>query len=311
MNIYLVSTEGYHLLKEELKNIIKSNNYITFNMNKTTIKEILDEASYLSLDDALKYLVINNADFFGSAKITDDEADALIRYINNPNPKTVLIFTTLNGIDSRKKIVKEIKSKGTIINKPKMDKRSLNIYLTNYLKSNGYNIDYQTINYVMDNSYSNIDIMINELDKIMMYYNKPCSIKYDDVINIVGEELDSNNFHFVNAVIDKDLGSALKILSSLKVYKVEATALVILLAREYRLMYYVKNLYNKKSLNEIMSYLGLADWQVNKLFTNSNHFTNEELLDNLVSLCNIDLNIKKGIWDKDIAIYGFLLEACS
>lgn len=76
-------------------------------------------------------------------------------------------------------------------------------------------------------------------------------------------------------------------------------------------MYYVKNLYNKMNIGEIISYLSLADWQVNKFYTNSNKFSNKELLENLVKLCNIDLNIKKGNYDKDISLYGFLMDACS
>ena len=91
----------------------------------------------------------------------------------------------------------------------------------------------------------------------------------------------------------------------------EPTVLVVLLAREYRLMYYVKNLYNKMGMGDIMSYLSLADWQINKLYTNSSKYSNKELLDNLVKLCTIDLNIKKGIYDKDISLYGFLMDACS
>ena len=153
--------------------------------------------------------------------------------------------------------------------------------------------------------------MFNELEKIMIYYGFPQKIKYEDVLKIVGQELDSNNFHFVNAVVDKNLKEALRILKNLKVYKVEPTSLVILLAREYRLMYYVKKLINKMSLNDIITYLKMPDWQVNKLYNNSIKYSSSELLKNLVFLSDIDLNIKKGKWDKDIALYGFLMEACS
>lgn len=310
MNTYLISAESYHIINEEINKIVK-NDYILFNMNKTSIDEVIAEASYFSLDDNKKYLVVNNADFFGSGKLTDEDSEKIIKYVENPNPSTVLIFTTQEGIDSRKKVVKSIKNNGNVINIPKMDKKAINNYLNNYLKEKSFKIDYQTVNFIMDNSYSNLDIMINDLDKIMIYYNKPCQIDYNDVKKIIGEQIESNNFKFVNAVIEKDLKSALKILKGLKTYKVETTSLVLLLAREYRLMYYVKTLNNKMSLSELMSYLKLADWQINKLYTNSSKFTQDELLNNLVSLCNIDLNIKKGIWDKDIALHGFLLDACS
>lgn len=312
MNIYLISNESYRLINKEIKKIVKNNNFETFNMNKSSIKEILEEASYFSLDNNQKYLVVTNADVFSADKVNDTTTDSLLNYFNNPNLNTVIIFTTQKPIDSRKKIVKELKSKYKIINTPKMDKKTINSLLTNYVKEQDFDIDWETVNYVINNSYSNLDIMFNELDKIMLYYNFPCRIKYQDVIAIVGTELDNNNFHFVSAVVEKKLDEALKLLNSLKIYKVDSNVLATLLAREYRLMYYVKKMYqNKISLSEICSNLSLADWQVNKLYNNGIHYSESELLKNLVDLCNIDMNIKKGIWDKDIALYGFLLDACS
>ena len=312
MNIYLISNESYRLINKEIKKIVKNNNFEIFNMNKSSIKEILEEASYFSLDNNQKYLVVTNADVFSADKVNDTTTDSLLNYFNNPNLNTVIIFTTQKPIDSRKKIVKELKSKYKIINTPKMDKKTINSLLTNYVKEQDFDIDWETVNYIINNCYSNIDIMFNELDKIMLYYNFPCRIKYQDVVAIVGTELDNNNFHFVSAVVEKKLDEALKLLNSLKIYKVDSNVLATLLAREYRLMYYVKKMYqNKISLSEICSNLSLADWQVNKLYNNGIHYSESELLKNLVDLCNIDMNIKKGIWDKDIALYGFLLDACS
>ena len=308
---YLISAESFRIIDDEIKKIVKDSNYILFNANRCTVKEIIEEASYFSLDNSKKWIVVSNADFFGAGKISESDNELLSKYLEIVNETTNIIFTTLNGIDLRKKIVKSIKNKGVIVNIPKMDKRNINSTLTNYLKNYDYSIDYKTLNYIMDNSYNNLDIMFNELDKIMIYYGFPCTIKYNDVLNIVGEEKTNNNFAFVNAVIEKNLKLSLKILKSLKIYKVEPTVLVSLLAREYRLMYYVKNLYNKMSMSDIMSYLSLADWQINKLYTNSSKYSNKELLDNLVKLCTIDLNIKKGIYDKDISLYGFLMDACS
>ena len=308
--IYLISAESYHQIDEELNKIIKKNSYTTFNMQKNKITEVVEEASYFSLDANKKYIIAKNADFFGNEKLSDDEQDLLLKYLNNPNPNTILIFTTLNGLDSRKKICKEIKTKGQLVNVTKLDKRGQNSYLTAYLNKFDYDIDYNTLNYIMDNCYNNLDIMINELDKIMLYYSFPSRIKLEDVKKIVGEEIDSNNFHFVNAVVSKEFQKALKILKDLRKLKVEPSSLVILLAREYRLMYYIKNLYSKMNMNSLISYLSLAEWQITKLYNNSLKYSNNELLKNLVDLSEIDIKIKKGIWDKDIALYPFILDAC-
>ena len=68
MNIYLISNESYRLINKEIKKIVKNNNFEIFNMNKSSIKEILEEASYFSLDNNQKYLVVTNADVFSAIK---------------------------------------------------------------------------------------------------------------------------------------------------------------------------------------------------------------------------------------------------
>lgn len=307
---YLVAAESFRLIDEEIKKIVGKNNYLVFNMNKCSVSDILEEASYMSLDEDKKYMVVSNASMFTTdgCAIKDE---SLEKYLDNPNPGTVIIFTTQGSLDMRKKITKMIKEKGKIINIPKADKRALNQILTNFMKEYDYNIDYKTVNYIMDNCYGSLDMMFNELEKIMLYYSFPCTVKYQDVKKIVGEELDSNSYHFVNAVIEKDLALSLKNLKSLKIYKIDSVKLIPLLAREYRYMYYIKKLYGKLNIGELMSKFNLQDWQINKFYNNSMKFTSDEILKNLVSLCDADANIKKGLWDKDIALYGFLLDACS
>lgn len=312
MNVYLISIESYHLIDLEVKKIIKDNQVIKYNLNKSNIKEVIEEANYFSLTGEQKYIVVYNADFFGSDKIDEKDSEIILNYLKNPNLTTTIIFTTQKQIDSRKKIVKEIKDNYKLIYKAKMDKRALTETILKYARENEFEIDYNSINYVINNSYNNLDIMFNELDKIFIYYNFPCTIKLKDITKILGEELDNNNFHFVNAVIEKDLKKSIKIYNSLRIYKVEPTSLIILLAREYRLMYYVSKMYqNQISLREISNNLNLADWQIDKLYNNAIHYKEKELLKNLVDLCNLDKNIKKGIWDKNTAIYNFLLEACT
>ena len=241
MNVYLISIESYHLIDLEVKKIIKDNQVIKYNLNKSNIKEVIEEANYFSLTGEQKYIVVYNADFFGTDKIDEKNSEIILNYLKNPNLTTTIIFTTQKQIDSRKKIVKEIKDNYKLIYNAKMDKRALTETILKYVHENEFEIDYNSINYIINNSYNNLDIMFNELDKIFIYYNFPCTIKLKDITKILGEELDNNNFHFVNAVIEKDLKKSIKIYNSLRIYKVEPTSLIILLAREYPLLYYVLN----------------------------------------------------------------------
>ena len=89
--------------------------------------------------------------------------------------------------------------------------------------------------------------MFNELDKIMLYYNFPCRIKYQDVVAIVGTELDNNNFHFVSAVVEKKLDEALNFVVSKAVNGVG----VNINTASCALLKYVSGL-NKKVIDNIM-----------------------------------------------------------
>lgn len=312
MRMVVISGSSHRLIKEEIKKIVEEHNYIKMNINQCGIKSVLEEASYFSFMQEEKFIVASNADFFASKKMSEAEEENMLQYLNHPNENTTLIFTLLEPVDLRKKISKIIKDNYELIVIPNFDKIKIKEEIMNYLGQYKYTCDYETAMYLIDNTYNNLDVLFNELDKIMLYYNNPCKITKDDVLKIVGKEEDSNIFHFINAVIERRIDASLQIYKSLKIYKVEPISLINLLAREYRLMYMVKNYSNQKyDLKKISSLLKLPDWQISKLYNNSLNYREDELLANLYSLGDIDLKIKKGIYDKDIALYPFLMHTCS
>ena len=235
--LYLISIPSYRLIDNEIKKIVKDNDYVHFNMARTTIRDIIDEASYYTLTGDGKYIVVTNANFFGSEKLDEKDNELLLNYIKNPIKSTVIIFTTTMPIDLRKSITKEIKSKYKLININKLSYKDYEVEINKYVSSKRFKIEYECINYLIYNCYDNLDIMFNEIDKMIFYYNHLTTIKYQDLQQIVGNMVDNNNFHFVDAVINKNLRLALKLFNDLKVIKAEPIVLISLLAREYRLMY--------------------------------------------------------------------------
>ncbi|MEG1149847.1 MAG: DNA polymerase III subunit delta [Bacilli bacterium] len=312
MNVYLISSNSNRIIDNEVKKIVKDNKYLTMNLNKISFDEVLKEVNYCSFMDDKKYIVVSNITLFDTSKSDELVIKELLDYLEHPNENATIIFTTLNGIDLRKKQTKLIKEKYQLINILPFDKRMLNTEISNYLRSKNYSIDYESIVYLIDNANSNYDIILNELDKIMIYYNKPCKVSFKDLKNIVGLSLTNNNFSFVSAVVNKDLRESLRILKDLKVYKVESIALLMLLAREYRLMFYLKR-YQAKGLNmaSICKEMKMMEWQVNKLYTNGLKYSEVELLNNLKKISIVDIGIKSGNMEKDVSMINFLVDVCS
>ena len=121
-NVYLICSNSFHLLEDELKKILKDNPYTSFDLNIAELDDILEEASYFSLFDDKKYMVVKNASIFGASKRKNKEEnededkvskkdEKLLQYLNEPNDNTVLIFTYNGKADTKKKICKIIKDR--------------------------------------------------------------------------------------------------------------------------------------------------------------------------------------------------------
>jgi len=309
--IYLLTSESNQLIKEELTKIINNcQNVITIDYNSSNIDDVLAEASYYSLFNDKKVVIVKNANFFCSDKITEVDANKLLSYFDNPNSLTTLIFITNAKTDLRKKITKIIKDKYQLINIPVLKSYDIVNRVRDIFNNNGYKIDDESLNYIIMNNANNYDLVINEINKIILFYNDPCNIKYEDVINIVARSLDTNNFKFVDYIITKDIKNAFKLYDDLKLMKTEPLALISLIAREYRLMLFSKLLREERyGLSDICVELNLKDWQLDKITRNSNKYKTVELTEKLIELSSLDLNIKSGKIDKWLGLAKFIVDS--
>lgn len=306
MNIYLIKTDSRFLLLEEQKKIIpKGETYVSYVYNKN-LEDILEEASYVSLFDEKRYIIVKNADFFGKEKLLEKEEKMLEKYLANPYENTILIFVTYDDIDKRKNITKKI------INEFKYQElTSLKGYeLFNDIKKKLaiYKIDDQSIKYLIDASLNNYDLIMSEINKLSLIFNKNESISLKQIKEIIPNNINENLFKFSDAVICKNSSVTFKMLKDFLNIKIDVLQLINILIREIRLMLYYK-IYEKKKYNskEIAKMLNLKDWQMTKVIKNSANYHIDDLKDYLLLLANMDYEIKSGNNDKNIAFYNFLI----
>ena len=180
-NVYLISSNSFHLMEEELKKILKDNPHTSFDLNAVELDEVLEEAAYFSLFDDKKYMVVKNADIFGASKRkSKDESseeetvskkdEKLLKYLEAPNSNTVLIFTINGKADSKKKICKIIKDRYKFIQIEDLKPKEIFSRVEKSLKDDGYKIDSNTGYYLVNNALNNYDLAINEVEKIKQYY---------------------------------------------------------------------------------------------------------------------------------------------
>jgi len=308
MNTYLIMSDSKRLVEEEIENIIKkSTNRITYRYPENSVQDILEEASYVSLFEEEKFLIVKNADFFGASKLTEKDAAKLIEYLENPYPMTTLIFTTYEDLDKRKSVTKKLEENGTIIQKKAP--KNYDLFLEIKKEMGKYKVEDATVRYIIEACLNNYDFIQNEIEKLSLIYKKGDSLKLSEIKKIIVPNINDNVFKFVDATITKDSYQAFKLLEDFLIIKMDVLQLINLLAREYRLIYYYKILEKKCfSKVEMGKELKLMDWQIDKIRKESSLYHQDDLKDALVSLSYLDKQIKSGEVDKNIAFSYFLLK---
>ena len=342
-SIYLICSNSIYMMEEEIKKIVNGNVYSTFDLNGCELDDILEEASYFSLFDETKYMVVKNANFFLASKkkekkdkktkeekmledfsrnedtIEDEvlEKDAkkyesLLHYLDNPNTNTVLIFTVYGKADSKKKICKIIKDRYNYIEKGDLKPNELEAIANKLLKEDGYSADKDILSYIVANCLNKYDLVINEIEKIKLYYGKGTKLRLEEVSNIVSKNIEDNNFGFMDAVLDKNIKEAFRYYEDLMIQKVEPIMLLSMIAKELRHILLLKKNFGSfvdtKSLAE--KWEMRSDYPLVKASRRRALYSVGELERLLVFLCDLDLKIKTGGISNKLALEMCIMEIC-
>ncbi len=312
-NIYCIYSTSYRLLDKELNNILNGNSYTTYDANEVDIDDIFENANYISLFLDTNYIVVKNVNWFSSqkkdTKKSENIDDKIINYLNNPNKSTVLILLLSDKMNGVKKISKMIKEKYKYIEILDYNVKELREFVNNFLKKNKIKMDYDSVNYLINNSLNKYDLVMNELDKILLYEKKDLSLK--DVMNIVSTNVLDNNYKFIDVVMEKNIKEIFHYYDDFLLNKNSPILILNMIANEYRNIYLIKILMKSRDKSELMNLLNIRySFQLDKLINYSYSYKEKELEDNLCLLCDLDYMIKQGKISDKIALEWFFIKSC-
>ena len=211
MNTYLIYGNDYSLIKREIDKITKEiNDVTTYDLSLEKVDNLLNDASVISMFGDKKALIGENALFLStSSSSINHDLDYLQRYLEDDNHDNIVIFTlNENKLDERKKIVKLLKKRATVIHKDVIKDKDLPDFVMDEFSNNGYKIDYKTASYFVQYAGSNVDILISEINKMMMYKDGDKIIKIED-INEDKQRLHINGTKTENAQRDIKISKAM------------------------------------------------------------------------------------------------------
>lgn len=309
MNTYLIYGNDYGLIKREIDKIISGiTDVVKYDLLASNVSEVIEEASCMSLFGDKKVVIGENALFLTGANTSvNHDIDYLTSYVNAENHDNIVILTVVQDkLDERKKIVKLLKKNVTVIHKDMIDTKDLPKFIMNEFLGNGYKIDYKTASYFVDYVGKNVDILLSEINKMIIYKDTDKEIFIEDILNISSKGFNDNVFDLSDAIMKKDFKKIFSCYNDLMILKEEPIKIIALLASQFTLVYQSKLLSKEGFMSkDIASTLKVHPYRV-KLALETN-YPDSELKDILKKLHNLDYEIKTGKVDKAVGLENFLL----
>lgn len=309
MNTYLIYGNDYGLIKREIDKITNGIiDVVKYDLSASNVSEVIEEASCMSLFGDKKVVIGENALFLtGTNTSVNHDIDYLTSYVNAENHDNIVILTVVQDkLDERKKIVKLLKKNVTVIHKESIDEKDLPKFVIKEFLNNGYKIDYKTASYFVDYVGKNVDILLSEINKMIIYKDTDKEIFIEDILNISSKGFNDNVFDLSDAIMKKDFKKIFSCYNDLMILKEEPIKIIALLASQFTLVYQSKLLSKEGFMSkDIASTLKVHPYRV-KLALETN-YPDFELKDILKKLHNLDYEIKTGKVDKIVGLENFLL----
>ncbi len=309
MNTYLIYGNDYGLIKREIDKLTnEASDVVKYDLSTDKIDELLDDASCMSLFGDKKVLVGENALFLTTTTTNvNHNLDYLSNYLNDDNHENIVVLSVLTDkLDERKKIVKLLKEKSKVIYKELIDNKDLPRFVINEFNNEGYKIDYKTANYFVNYVGKNVDILLSEINKMIIFKDNDKNITTHDINEISSKAINDNVFDLSDAIMKKDFKRMYDCYNDLIILKEEPIKIIAMLGNQFNLVYQCKLLSSKGlSEKEIATSLSVHPYRV-KLAIETDYIISE-LKDILIKLHNLDFEIKSGKVDKNVGFDNFLL----
>ena len=188
MNNYLIKSSAISLIDKKIEEIIKENKFndasiTTYDMEEDSITSLIEDADTISFLTPNKVVIGKN---LSNNNLDDKSLKILSKYLDNPNSSVLLIFVTTN-IDTRKKAVKEVINKLSLVN---ISTDTKNI-IKDILKD--YDVEYRVNNLLEEYYNEDLERLISETKKLALAFINNKKITYKDALELLVKPLNKQD----------------------------------------------------------------------------------------------------------------------
>lgn len=312
-SVYLLyGSERYLVrkMKEKLKNAIispeDSFNYSYFEGNKIDLVNLRELSQTMPFFSETRLILVEESGFFKKS------SDAVVDILKQAPEMTKFIFVETE-IDKRNKLYKYVNKNGYAAELNGMSEKDLLTFMVQIIGSAKKKIRESTAKYFLAVAGTDMNILQNEIEKLIAYVGKREEITKKDVDAIVTVEITNKIFDMLTHIVYKRQEEALDLYYDLVAKKEPPLRILALLVRQFQILFQVKDMQNHgKSRQEMAKSIGLAPFIIGKYENQARGFSLEQLRECIKRCEDVEEKIKTGqmvdLIGVELLIIGFSLQ---
>lgn len=277
-NVYLLCGEEAYLrnqYKKRLRDALMADgdemNFSFYEGKDINPKVVIDMAETLPFFADRRVVMIENSGFL------KNKSEELADYMAVIPQSTYFIFVETQ-IDKRNRMYKEIKKYGCIVEFGIQKEETLIKWVLGMLKNEGKTLNRETMHLFLEKTGSDMQIIKNELEKLLSYTQGREVITADDVEQVCVTQTTNKIFEMVGAVAEGNQKKALELYEDLLSLKEPPMRILFLIARQFHQLYLVKLLGEEGMAgSEIAKQAGIVPFAVKKYQAQAGNFSKEQL----------------------------------
>ncbi|MBR3646616.1 MAG: DNA polymerase III subunit delta [Lachnospiraceae bacterium] len=266
------------------------------------ISEVIDMAETMPFLADYRLVILEDT---GLSKSTDDK---FIQYMSEIPDTTIMIFVE-TSVDARTKMFKTIKANGYACEFKRQTEDSLIKWAAGKLGRDGKRITVQNAEYLVSKIGDDMELLSNELDKLISYLGDKEVVDKEDINAICTTQLSVKIFDMIDAISEKNQKKTLDAYYELLATKEPPARILYMITRQFNLMLQAKDLSSRGMVKQqLAEAMGVQMFIATKSLNQSRNFTINDLRSGLSESVEIERMIKNGIVDEKIGVETLLIK---
>lgn len=283
-------------------------NIVTYDLLENSSDDVIEDLRTVSFFSENKVVIVKNLDSL--LKADELSTNDWIKYLDKPNPEVFLFIVLNEMLDENSVLGKAIFKRAFIEKIDDLSETDFPVYIKKMVKKLNFEITDKACRELLERTNYDLNLIKQELDKLMLYNFNSLSIDVDSVILLVSRNLEENIYELTNNLIEGNNSKVIEIYYDLLARNEDPIKIMNSIVGKIKETIHTKILLEKGyTQDEIANHFNIKTGRAFYLIKKSNMVSFERLEDFLTKLSKLDLEIKTGKIDKKIGLEIFILGA--